>query len=240
MFARSFYQPIHPHTCSGLIVESITTHAPPRSSPSCGMYTNMGWLYSRSASTMYAPNLRISPYMSRTPPANPLKLANIMSGSSSLFISRILWAVLKAESGNQTYSTQFSAHITPISEEEEKRQDLCSFVCVCTCPACWMICCCESSNAGSGGKVFSTIRVSTATTPIGRPPRRARPVTTVRPQWARDSMKEPESKKFCTARAQAQAQAQVQTDKKSGRRICLVRLIDRFFLVGFSSNISTT
>mmetsp|Transcript_36878 Transcript_36878/g.91108 ORF Transcript_36878/g.91108 Transcript_36878/m.91108 type:complete len:476 (+) Transcript_36878:152-1579(+) len=147
------------------MLESMTTQAPPRSSPPVGMYTKMGCLYSRRASTMYAPYLRISPYMSRRPPANPRQLAKMISGSPSRFMSPMACAVLNAESGNHT------------------------------CPAWVSSAICAPSNAGSAGTVFSEVRVSTATAPMGRPPRRARPVTTLRPQSFITSMNEPRSKK---------------------------------------------
>ncbi len=41
----------------GLIVESMTTHAPPRISQCGGMYTMIGWRNCVSSSTMYEPNL---------------------------------------------------------------------------------------------------------------------------------------------------------------------------------------
>mmetsp|Transcript_14907 Transcript_14907/g.36608 ORF Transcript_14907/g.36608 Transcript_14907/m.36608 type:complete len:258 (+) Transcript_14907:1037-1810(+) len=148
------------------MLESMTTQAPPRSSPPCGMYTKMGCVYSRSASTMYAPYLRISPYMSRRPPANPRQLAKMMSGRPSRFMSLMACAVLKAESGNHTW------------------------------PACISSVICAPSNAGSAGTVFSDVRVSTATAPMGSPPRRARPVTTLRPQSVITSMNDPRSKKW--------------------------------------------
>mmetsp|Transcript_13554 Transcript_13554/g.50741 ORF Transcript_13554/g.50741 Transcript_13554/m.50741 type:complete len:260 (-) Transcript_13554:5713-6492(-) len=149
---------------SGLMLLSITTQAPPRSSPPHGMYTKMGEVYSRSASTMYAPYFRISPYISRSPPANPRQLAKIISGSPSRFISPIACAVLNALSGNHT------------------------------CPGCCSSACCAPSNAGSAGTVFVDVRVSTATAPIGNPPRRARPVTTDVPQSVMVSMNDSWSK----------------------------------------------
>ena len=47
--------------------------------------------------------------------------------------------------------------------------------------------------AGSAGVTLSTVRLSVAITPTGMPPSRARPVTTVRAQSARTSMKLPRS-----------------------------------------------
>eukprot|EP00160_Parvularia_atlantis_P017284 Unigene5881_Nuclearia_a/m.17975 Unigene5881_Nuclearia_a/g.17975 ORF Unigene5881_Nuclearia_a/g.17975 Unigene5881_Nuclearia_a/m.17975 type:complete len:301 (+) Unigene5881_Nuclearia_a:796-1698(+) len=111
---------------------------------------NSGWRYSRSASTIIAPYLSTWSNMSRWPPENPRQLAKIISGSSSPWLkSLIACAVLNAESGNQT------------------------------CPACCSTCCCDSALAGSAGITASIVRVSTAITPIGTPPSRARPVTTV-------------------------------------------------------------
>lgn len=63
-----------------------------------------------------------------------------------------------------------------------------------TCPACDTTLASESKLAGSAGKLSSTVRVSTAMTPTGIPPRRALPQTTV---WAHDdiiSSNEPLSK----------------------------------------------
>merc|ERR1719272_1334155 len=48
-----------------------------------------------------------------------------------------------------------------------------------TCPAWWCTCASESMFAGSAGIITSTELVSTAITPTGMPPRRARPVMTV-------------------------------------------------------------
>ena len=45
-----------------------------------------------------------------------------------------------------------------------------------TCPACCTVLASESKLAGSAGKVNSTVRVSTAITPTGIPPRRPLPV----------------------------------------------------------------
>mmetsp|Transcript_8566 Transcript_8566/g.34863 ORF Transcript_8566/g.34863 Transcript_8566/m.34863 type:complete len:267 (-) Transcript_8566:5720-6520(-) len=153
---------------SGLMVGSMTTHAPPRSSPSCGTYTNTGWRKVRSASTMYEPYLRISPNMSRRPPAKPRKLANIMSGRPSSLRSFIICTVLHALSGNHTV------------------------------PACCSTWRCDPSKPGSAGTTFSVSRVSTAMAPMGVPPRRARPHTTVLPQPMRHSVNEPRSKKSRT------------------------------------------
>ena len=66
-----------------------------------------GWLltclYSRSASTIMAPNLSTSLYMSRVPPEKPRQLANTKSGSCSpLLKSLMAVAVLYALSGNHT------------------------------------------------------------------------------------------------------------------------------------------
>mmetsp|Transcript_13101 Transcript_13101/g.27698 ORF Transcript_13101/g.27698 Transcript_13101/m.27698 type:complete len:209 (+) Transcript_13101:1076-1702(+) len=149
-----------------LMVGSITTHAPPRSSPLGGMYTKTGCLYSTRASTIMAPNLRISPAMSRVPPEKPRQLAKIMSGRfSPRPKSLIACAVLYAESGYQTW------------------------------PACGRIISRDASFPGSAGMRCSTRRVSTAITPIGMPPRRARPTTTDLPQPARYSLKVLRSKK---------------------------------------------
>ena len=52
----------------------------------------------------------------------------------------------------------------------------------------------ESMLAGSAGSFNSTVRVSTAITPIGIPPKRALPVTTVLAQAAMISSQEPWSK----------------------------------------------
>ena len=115
---------------------------------------------------MYEPYLSTSLYMSRWPPEKPRQLARIMSGSCSpLLKSRIACAVLKAELGYQTP------------------------------PASLVTCSMESGLAGSAGETFSTERVSTPMTPTGIPPRRARPVTTVRAQPPRDSLKESLSKR---------------------------------------------
>lgn len=111
---------------------SMTTQEPPRSSAWGGMYTRTGCLKSRRLSTMKAPNFSIWSYMSgrqkrlsgRAPRAlqegwwhstatwvhwvpfmpleKPLQLAKIISGRCSRLKSRMAWAVLKAESGNQT------------------------------------------------------------------------------------------------------------------------------------------
>mmetsp|Transcript_15342 Transcript_15342/g.33136 ORF Transcript_15342/g.33136 Transcript_15342/m.33136 type:complete len:257 (+) Transcript_15342:678-1448(+) len=151
--------------CSRLMVGSTTTHAPPRSSPPGGMYTNTGCLYSRSASTIMAPYLSTSLYMSRVPPEKPRQLAKMNSGSCSpLLKSLIAVAVLKALSGNHT------------------------------CPACVFTTSAEVGVAGSAGATCSTERVSTAMMPQGYPPRRARPTTTVLPQPPSVSTKEPWSK----------------------------------------------
>lgn len=110
----------------------------------------MGCSYLTRASTMYDPYLRTSLYISFCPPENPLQFAKIINGNCSpLLKSLIACAVLKAELGYQTP------------------------------PASLVICSAESGFAGSAGVMFSTDRVSTAMTPIGIPPRRARPTTTV-------------------------------------------------------------
>src|SRR3569833_4667720 len=62
-------------------------------------------------------------------------------------------------------------------------------------PASLVTCSIESGLAGSAGVMFSTLRVSTAMTPMGMPPSRARPTTTVRAQPPRDSTKESLSKR---------------------------------------------
>ena len=137
------------------------THEPPRSSPIGGMYTKMGCSNLTSASTMYDPYFSTSLYMSRCPPEKPRQLARIINGSCSpLLKSRIACAVLKA---------LFGYH-TP--------------------PASLVTCSIESGLAGSAGDTFSTERVSTAMTPMGMPPRRARPTTTVRAQPPRVSSNE--------------------------------------------------
>mmetsp|Transcript_40106 Transcript_40106/g.95123 ORF Transcript_40106/g.95123 Transcript_40106/m.95123 type:complete len:289 (+) Transcript_40106:818-1684(+) len=127
---------------------------------------NTGCLYSRRASTILAPNLRISLAMSRVPPEKPRQLAKIISGRFSPRLkSAIACAVLNAESGNHTW------------------------------PACCSTVSRESGLAGSAGRMRSERRVSTAMTPIGMPPRRARPTTTDLPHPARYSLKVPLSKK---------------------------------------------
>mmetsp|Transcript_6409 Transcript_6409/g.27247 ORF Transcript_6409/g.27247 Transcript_6409/m.27247 type:complete len:212 (+) Transcript_6409:1047-1682(+) len=128
---------------------STTTQAPPRNSPPGGMYTKTGCLYSLKASTISEPNLSTSSNISLIPPENPRQLATMNNGRPSRFISRIAWAVLCEESGNQTW------------------------------PACCSTRSCVSGEAGSAGVVFSTVRASTAMMPKGIPPSRARPVTTV-------------------------------------------------------------
>mmetsp|Transcript_12096 Transcript_12096/g.51970 ORF Transcript_12096/g.51970 Transcript_12096/m.51970 type:complete len:341 (+) Transcript_12096:260-1282(+) len=150
---------------ASLMVGSTTTHAPPLNSPFGGMYTNTGWRYTRSSSTIIAPNLRISPYMSRVPPENPRQLAKMISGKfSALLKSRIAVAVLCALSGNHTW------------------------------PACAKTVSRDSGLAGSAGMRCSIRRVSTAITPMGTPPKRARPHTTDLPQSASVSVHEPLSK----------------------------------------------
>mmetsp|Transcript_33163 Transcript_33163/g.74911 ORF Transcript_33163/g.74911 Transcript_33163/m.74911 type:complete len:223 (+) Transcript_33163:758-1426(+) len=152
-----------------LMVGSMTTQAPPRSSPLGGMYTWTGCSYSTRASTIMAPNLRISPAMSRVPPLNPRQLAKMMSGRfSPRPKSWIAWAVLYALSGYHT------------------------------CPAWGCRASREAGLAGSAGMRCSTSRVSTEMTPMGMPPRRARPTTTDLPQSGRYSVKEPLSKKPLT------------------------------------------
>mmetsp|Transcript_30746 Transcript_30746/g.52577 ORF Transcript_30746/g.52577 Transcript_30746/m.52577 type:complete len:234 (-) Transcript_30746:5345-6046(-) len=151
---------------SSLIVGSTTTHAPPRSSPLGGMYTKTGCLYLRRLSTMYAPNLRTSPNMSRVPPEKPRQLAKTMRGRFSAELkSATACAVLKAESGYQT---------CPAWARTDSR---------------------EAGLAGSAGMRCSTSLVSTAITPIGTPPSLARPTTTDLPQSPRYSVKLPVSKK---------------------------------------------
>mmetsp|Transcript_14912 Transcript_14912/g.40017 ORF Transcript_14912/g.40017 Transcript_14912/m.40017 type:complete len:200 (+) Transcript_14912:878-1477(+) len=145
----------------GLIDVSRTTHAPPRSSPSGGIYTNTGLLYSRNASTIRLPNLRTSSNISRIPPEKPRQFAKMNSGRFSLSRSLMVCAVLCAESGYHT------------------------------CPACMLFTSFVSGEAGSAGTNFSTLRVSTETTPTGIPPSRARPHTTVLAHPARDSRHEP-------------------------------------------------
>mmetsp|Transcript_30542 Transcript_30542/g.53706 ORF Transcript_30542/g.53706 Transcript_30542/m.53706 type:complete len:268 (-) Transcript_30542:1971-2774(-) len=149
----------------GLMVGSITTHAPPRSSPFGGMYTKTGMSCSRSASTIMAPNLSTSSYMSRVPPLKPRQFAKTMTGKRSPLKSRMACAVLKAESGYQTW------------------------------PACMRTFSRLSGSAGSAGTRFSMARVSTAITPMGMPPSVARPATTLLPQPPRYSVKLPASKK---------------------------------------------
>ena len=135
-----------------LIVGSTTTQAPPRSSAFGGMYTNTGMSYFVSSSTIFAPNLRTSSYMSLVPPLKPRQFARIMSGSfSPRPKSAIACAVLWAESGYQTW------------------------------PACGLIDSLESGFAGSAGTTASTVLVSTEITPKGMPPNFARPATTVLP-----------------------------------------------------------
>ena len=73
------------------------------------------------------------------------------------------WAVLRAESGNHTW------------------------------PACGMVFSDESGMPGSAGMSSMTVSTSTAMTPHGTPPRRARPVTTVLAQPDCDSSHEPRS-----------------------------------------------
>lgn len=52
----------------------------------------------------------------------------------------------------------------------------------------------DDESAGSAGVVASAVRVSVMMTPMGMPPSRARPTTTVLAHPARVSMKEPLSK----------------------------------------------
>mmetsp|Transcript_25305 Transcript_25305/g.75302 ORF Transcript_25305/g.75302 Transcript_25305/m.75302 type:complete len:212 (+) Transcript_25305:1295-1930(+) len=90
----------------------------------------------------------------------------MMSGRFSPRLkSRMAVAVLWALSGNQTW------------------------------PACGSTTSWLSGLAGSAGTRRSTLRVSTAMTPMGMPPSLARPVTTLRPQPSRHSWKVPSSKK---------------------------------------------
>mmetsp|Transcript_11605 Transcript_11605/g.36759 ORF Transcript_11605/g.36759 Transcript_11605/m.36759 type:complete len:228 (-) Transcript_11605:630-1313(-) len=159
---------------SSLIVGSTTTHEPPRSSPCGGMYTKTGASCLRSASTMYAPYLSTSPNMSRVPPEKPRQLAKMKTGSRSPWLkSERACAVLKAESGNHT------------------------------CPACCNTISDEAGLAGSAGMRVSVMRVSTAITPTGWPPRRARPMTTDLPHCAWYSVNEPASKKPRSGRPSA-------------------------------------
>lgn len=144
----------------------MLTQEPPRSSPNGGMYTKIGCSYLTSASTIMEPYLSTSLYMSRWPPEKPRQLARIMSGSCSPWLkSLIACAVLNAEFGYQTP------------------------------PASDVTCSIESGFAGSAGVTLVTERVSTPMTPIGMPPRRARPTTTVLAQPPRVSSKEPRSKR---------------------------------------------
>ena len=104
--------------------------------------------------------------MSRVPPEKPRQLAKMMSGRFSPRLkSSMAWAVLYDESGNHTW------------------------------PACASTTSRDSGLAGSAGMRRSDRRVSTAMTPMGWPPRRARPVTTDLPQPARVSTHESLSKK---------------------------------------------
>lgn len=64
-----------------------------------------------------------------------------------------------------------------------------------TCPALWTVFSSLSKSAGSAGSSTSTVRVSTATTPTGTPPSRARPTTTVFAQPCNISSNESLSKK---------------------------------------------
>lgn len=115
---------------------------------------------------MYDPYFKTSLYMSLWPPEKPRQLARIISGSCSPTLkSRIACAVLKAELGYQTP------------------------------PASLEICSVESGLAGSAGVTFSTDRVSTAIIPMGIPPRRPRPTTTVFAHPLRDSWNESLSNK---------------------------------------------
>mmetsp|Transcript_91067 Transcript_91067/g.278769 ORF Transcript_91067/g.278769 Transcript_91067/m.278769 type:complete len:261 (+) Transcript_91067:860-1642(+) len=128
-----------------------------------------GCLYSTRASTIWAPNLSTSWYMSRVPPEKPRQFAKIISGKFSPRLkSRIAVAVLEALSGNQT------------------------------CPACGSRTSMLAGFAGSAGTRRSTFRVSTAMTPMGMPPSFARPTTTLLPQPSRYSWKLPSSKKPLT------------------------------------------
>mmetsp|Transcript_7900 Transcript_7900/g.29134 ORF Transcript_7900/g.29134 Transcript_7900/m.29134 type:complete len:204 (+) Transcript_7900:818-1429(+) len=104
--------------------------------------------------------------MSRVPPLKPRQFAKMNKGKfSALLKSRIAVAVLCALSGNQTW---------PAWAKTASR---------------------DSGLAGSAGIRCSIKRVSTAMTPHGMPPRRARPVTTDLPQSGKVSVHELTSKK---------------------------------------------
>mmetsp|Transcript_6101 Transcript_6101/g.24353 ORF Transcript_6101/g.24353 Transcript_6101/m.24353 type:complete len:267 (+) Transcript_6101:774-1574(+) len=143
---------------------SMTTHAPPRSSPEGGMYTVTGCSYVLSASTMPEPCCKIPSYKSRRPPEKPRQQANTTTGSASLAMSSSACAVLAALSGYQT------------------------------CPACSSsTSVAESDRPGSPGTTFVTAVTCVAMTPTGMPPSVARPTTTVCAQLSMSSTKEPSS-----------------------------------------------
>mmetsp|Transcript_34950 Transcript_34950/g.103537 ORF Transcript_34950/g.103537 Transcript_34950/m.103537 type:complete len:535 (-) Transcript_34950:1290-2894(-) len=148
-----------------LICVSTTTQAPPLSSEFAGRYTNTGCLYVRSCSTIWLPACSTPSNRSRCPPLKPRQFASTKRGRRSRPNSSIASAVLEAESGNHT------------------------------CPACGMLSSDESGMPGSAGRWRIVVAVSTAITPTGCPPRRARPVTTVVAQPACDSSHEPRSKR---------------------------------------------
>mmetsp|Transcript_3306 Transcript_3306/g.8560 ORF Transcript_3306/g.8560 Transcript_3306/m.8560 type:complete len:220 (+) Transcript_3306:837-1496(+) len=149
---------------AALIDASNTTHAPPRISAYGGMNTNTGCSYATKASTMREPYLSTSSNISRCPPENPLQLAKTMRGRSSVRKSLMACAVLYALLGNHTH------------------------------PACCTTDSDAPTSAGSAGLIASAVRFSVATTPMGIPPKRARPTTTVLAHPARASVNDPRSK----------------------------------------------
>mmetsp|Transcript_22162 Transcript_22162/g.46638 ORF Transcript_22162/g.46638 Transcript_22162/m.46638 type:complete len:231 (-) Transcript_22162:2095-2787(-) len=147
-----------------LIDASRTTHAPPRISAKGGMKTKTGCSYATKASTIRDPYFKTSSNISRWPPLNPRQLAKTIRGKSSVRKSLMAWAVLYALFGNQTQ------------------------------PASWITASEALTSAGSAGLIFSAVRFSVMTTPIGIPPRRALPTTTDLAHPARVSLKLPLSK----------------------------------------------
>lgn len=104
------FTPAYISMAEELIMESITTHAPPRSSQPGGRYTITGHLYVRSASTMHEPACNTPSKRSRCPPEKPRQLAKMTKGRPSRSNSCSACAVLSAESGYHT-CTMHARHV---------------------------------------------------------------------------------------------------------------------------------
>ena len=60
-------------------------------------------LYIESCKSMFKRQPLYKATLPLIPPENPLQLAKMKRGRPSLFMSKMLWAVLKAESGYHTW-----------------------------------------------------------------------------------------------------------------------------------------